>query len=699
MKRNLLFILCLIMYSVITAQTFVSTTAENKNVVLEEFTGIHCGFCPDGHVVAQGIYNQNPGDVVLMNIHTGSYATPAAGEPDFRTPFGDMIDNQAGVSGYPAGTVNRHQFTMSQGGGTAMSRGDWSSASLQILSQPSYINVAAQSTLDISSRVLTVVVEAYYTGTPTSTGPNSLNVALLQNNVAGPQSGAANWNPGSIIPGPWNPTYNHQHMLRHLLTGQWGESIPISSGLYTNTFTYTIPSDLNGVPYDLFNLDVAVFIAEGQQEIITGEMSAMTHIVPPGINLIDLSANTNMSMPSSYCDNILTPEITVTNNSNIAVDTFEVGYTLNSNPTVSQTVYTSLAAGTSTTITFPTITVPSGTNNISFSSSTLSGTSYIDNIAGNNIATTGDFSVLSPTAIGTNHTEGFEGYALATPAPNNAILIEDNGNWVGVIDPTYTSGLPVGGFGNSPNAYRWRFGAGTEFNPGEYGVLMFDKLDFSNTINNRIEFSFSHANRQSWDVDRLQILVSLDCGNTWTVVDEISGTNLHTASILWPSNNFYPSSQDWSSTSINLNAYDGENDISIGIKGIFGGGNNLYVDDISITGATGPTESWDCVNGSCIDPGTGSGQYNSLNSCQSVCNSTSVDEQSSESLSVYPNPVKNILNIQGIFESVKIYDMFSKLVLTSTKNSIDTENLSDGIYMINITTKNMVITKKIIITK
>ena len=43
--------------------------------------------------------------------------------------------------------------------------------------------------------------------------------------------------------------------------------------------------------------------------------------------------------------------------------------------------------------------------------------------------------------------------------------------------------------------------------------------------------------------------------------------------------------------------------------------------------------------------------------------------------------------------------MFGKLVLTSTKNSINTENLSDGIYMINITTKNMVITKKITITK
>ena len=39
-------------------QTFVSTTPENKNVVLEEFTGIYCGFCPDGHVIGQGIHDR-----------------------------------------------------------------------------------------------------------------------------------------------------------------------------------------------------------------------------------------------------------------------------------------------------------------------------------------------------------------------------------------------------------------------------------------------------------------------------------------------------------------------------------------------------------------------------------------------------------------------------------------------------------------
>ena len=663
MKNILLLVISYITISYpILAQTFVSMNPENKNVVLEEFTGIHCGFCPDGHVVAQGIYDQNPGDVVLINIHTGGCATPSAGEPDFRTSFGDNIANQSNLSGYPAGTVNRHLFSMSQNGGTAMSRGDWQSASSQILNQTSYINVAAQSTIDISSRVLTVVVETYYTGASTSSAPNSLNVALLQNNVAGPQSGAANWNPGGIISGPWNPTYNHQHMLRHLLTGQWGENIPVPSGFWTNTYTYTIPSDLNGVAYDLFNLEVAVFVAEGQQEVVTGNMSSMNYIVPNGVNLIDLSANTNMNLPSSYCDNILSPEITVTNNSNISVDTFEVAYTLNSDPPVSQTIYTPLLAGSSTTITFPNVTIPSGTNNISFSSGTIMGTSYIDNVSNNNIATTGDFSVLSPIAIGSDHDEEFEGYDLATPSPNNAILIEDNGNWVGILDPTYTSGAPVGGFGNSLNSYRWRFG---DFNPGEDATLLFDKLDFSNTTNNQVSFSFAHANKNSWDVDKLQILVSLDCFNTYQVVEEITGTNLHTASILWPSNPFYPTSQDWDSRTVDLSSYDGESEVSVAFRGIFGGGNNLYIDDIDIQGSIGTSQ-----------------------------------EPVNSSIDIFPNPVTDQLFIEGIYERLEIYNIFGELILSGdAKTKLDLSNINNGIYLINIYSGDRSLTKKVTITR
>ncbi len=134
MKKLLFLTVILFFVASLTAQTIVSTTTENKNVILEEFTGIYCGFCPDGHAIAQAIMDAHPEDVFLINIHTGGYAIPTGDDPDFRTPFGTAIASQSGLTGYPAGTVNRHLFAgLSQGSGTAMSRGNWSNASNQIL--------------------------------------------------------------------------------------------------------------------------------------------------------------------------------------------------------------------------------------------------------------------------------------------------------------------------------------------------------------------------------------------------------------------------------------------------------------------------------------------------------------------------------------------------------------------------------------
>tara|TARA_X000000950_G_scaffold93495_1_gene117730 strand:+ start:5815 stop:7839 length:2025 start_codon:yes stop_codon:yes gene_type:complete len=643
------------------SQTFVSTTPENKNVVLEEFTGISCTYCPDGHRIANDIYNNNPTDVVLINIHTGGYASPQGPGTDFNTMFGSAIAAQSNLSGYPAGTVNRRVFAgLGQNGGTAMSRGNWQSASSQILNEPSYVNVAAQANLDISTRQLSVTVEAYYTGSsPVNT--NKLNVALIQNNVEGPQTGAS-YNPTAILP---NGNYNHQHMLRHMLTGQWGDDITNTStgSFFTNTYTYTIPNDLNGVAFDLFNLEVAVFLTETQQNVVTGNMAYMNLVVPPGINLVDLVASSNMSIPSSYCDNNLTPEITVTNNTSVPVDTFAVSYTLNNNAPVTQNVYSSLQPGSTTTISFNSITVPSGTNNISYAVTTIANTSFIDNVPSNNVASSGSFNTLSPTAFATNHSEGFEGFALATPAPNNAILENPQDNWVGIIDDTYTQGQPVGGYGNSVNSYRFRLNS---FSAGQSAKLIWEKLDFSDAGNYQIKYDLAHALKNSWDGDVIQIIASTDCGLTWNTVSQMSGSSTATYGTISSSGNFnpltiggttnyYPSNntsslQHWRTDSVDLSAYNGNPDVMLAINVICGGGNNLYLDNIII---------------------------------EAISSSTSTN-LIKKSINLYPNPANNFIVIDD-FDNVtnyEIFDSMGKKVAIIESGKTDINFLESGIYFV-----------------
>lgn len=248
---------------VVGAQTIVSTAPENAKVILEEFTGIYCVYCPQGHAIAQNIQNQNPGNVFLINIHQGSYANPSGNDPDFRTPWGNAIDAQSNLVGYPAGTVNRHYFpgTAQNGGtGTAQSRGTWAATSNEILGNPSYLNMATEATIDVSTGEMTVLVESYYTGSSPEPS-NFLNVALLQNNTLGPQTGG---NAGN--------EYNHMHRLVDLITGQWGVEITqtMAGDFHAQTFTYQIPPDYNGIPVEYGDLEVVVFMTETTQEIISG---------------------------------------------------------------------------------------------------------------------------------------------------------------------------------------------------------------------------------------------------------------------------------------------------------------------------------------------------------------------------------------------------------------------------------------------
>ncbi len=345
------------------AQSFVSTTPENKNVVLEVFGGYYCTYNADGDRLAQELVNDNPGDVFFINVHAGGYANPGtSGDPDFRTFFGDALRIQSSVTGYPAGTINRHNFSAqgwSQAGGTAMNRADWDTATAVSLGEQSYVNIAAEATINFTTRILTVNVEAYYTADGAAS--NNVTVALLQNNVEGPHVGGSTWNPDLVLP---NGKYNHMHMLRHLLTGQWGDTTTVTAtgSLYQNTFTYTIPADLNGVAYELADLEVVVFIAEGQQEILSGANAALTYT---GINETNNAALVSIDELGSVCGTTVSPIVTIRNKGVADLVNLDITYDVNGGTSQSYSWTGNLSAYKKETVTLPPIAYTgSGTNTV-----------------------------------------------------------------------------------------------------------------------------------------------------------------------------------------------------------------------------------------------------------------------------------------------------------------------------------------------
>jgi len=238
--------------------TFVSKTAQKQNVLLEEYTGIYCGYCPDGHKIADSLANVYPNNFYHINIHASSLAAL------YVIPTGEQLRQAFSISGLPGGVMNRQKSYIyaSLGYGDYFTmRNEWKNIAQQIMSNTAYANISAKT--EIVDRTLTTKVQIYFTDdSKVGNGENYINVVLLQDNIWGQQSGGK-----ELYPAMWDNTkqqYRHNNMLRAMITGLNGESVGNNTKgtFYEKTFTYDIPQKINNEDVVLKDLSILAFITE-----------------------------------------------------------------------------------------------------------------------------------------------------------------------------------------------------------------------------------------------------------------------------------------------------------------------------------------------------------------------------------------------------------------------------------------------------
>jgi hypothetical protein len=221
---------------------------------------------------------------------------------------------------------------------------------------------------------------------------------------------------------------------------------------------------------------------------------------------------------------------------------------------------------------------------------------------------------------------------------------------------------------------------------GEVDDLVLSTLNLSSSSPVDLLFDYAYTlwtdpNSNPNFSDTLQILVSSDCGSTWQKIWEKSGVNLVTSNPVFTGAAWIPSNNNsWASESISLNNYINQQDFIIKFRNITDYENNLFLDNINITG-TSIAQSWDCdEQGNCIDPGNGNGQYSTLSACNYVCVSTAIGEINNN-LFIYPNPASNKINInyRGLKE---IYNVLGDKVIHTFENEINISSLSKGVYFL-----------------
>lgn len=190
-----------------------------------------------------------------------------------------------------------------------------------------------------------------------------------------------------------------------------------------------------------------------------------------------------------------------------------------------------------------------------------------------------------------------EGFQQVTFLPVNWTMVDDAND-----NNTWQHNTAVGGFSSTGNcAY---FPNNSINAPNTRDEMRTMKLNFGSLTTAQMTFDVAYARQNGPSaLDTLIVLVSTDCEQTWTQVYNKGGTTLATA----PNQNsaFTPSAAQWRTETINLNAYIGQGAVTVAFQNRNHNGNNLYVDNINITGTnTNPPTPAMLLSGTSVCPGS-----------------------------------------------------------------------------------------------
>jgi hypothetical protein len=181
------------------------------------------------------------------------------------------------------------------------------------------------------------------------------------------------------------------------------------------------------------------------------------------------------------------------------------------------------------------------------------------------------FSVLP--ALTLPDVEGFENTTF--PPPGGWSLINPDGNlsWERTTDASKTGAASM-----TLNAYNYQTTQAVD-------ILQSPKIDITNTDSIRINFDVAYSQYDAASIDSLQIIYSTDCGVTWlpTAYNK-GGKTLSTNGGGFVVSPFIPTAAEWRNESVGISTCNiNTSSILIGIKSINDFGNNIYVDNFSIT--------------------------------------------------------------------------------------------------------------------
>ena len=211
---------------------YVKPAEVGRTVLIEDFTGQRCIYCPKGTEAIEGIVEAYGSDnVIAVAIHSGPLGFAGSSKAvGLMTDTGEEYykhwDSTNKLS-QPWALFNRNAAPNTD-------YNTWANYVAGVISQKAKLSIDINNDYDAASRTLTTDITTFGTDGTTS---GKLQVWLIEDGIKAMQ----------MMPdGTANAEYIHNHVFRAAVNGTWGEDITVKEGeSSTKQYTYTLPEAWN----------------------------------------------------------------------------------------------------------------------------------------------------------------------------------------------------------------------------------------------------------------------------------------------------------------------------------------------------------------------------------------------------------------------------------------------------------------------
>ncbi|MFL5753734.1 MAG: C10 family peptidase [Bacteroidia bacterium] len=372
---------------------------------------------------------------------------------------------------------------------------------------------------------------------------------------------------------------------------------------------------------------------------------AVTGIVPMSSVAVDAGAPAIVSPAGMSCAaaiNPVNPVIKLENFGNTPLTSCVINYQLDGGPLQTQSWNGTLNSFQSSFVNLPAIPVSAGTHTLTCYTTNPNGSADMNAMNDQSMQVFGVYT--SAPAHNTNFVEGFES---ATFPGTEWDLLNSNGQDWTLTSASAATGTVSAMIDNMSNP------------AGNVSMLQSNSFDLSAFTSPSLTFKLAYQQRSTANMDKLQVMVSTNCGASWFQRWAKAGTSLSTVSGTGTAP-FVPAASDFQTYTVNLVPLSASQNVYfrwVFTADVNGAGNNLYIDDINLVNT----------------------------------NPTGISTTKAEMLRVYPNPAENNLFIESPakINTLQVIDVLGKTQLSQNYTvekqvKLDVSSLNPGVYFVKI---------------